>query len=185
MSKRKKIVNNRKKRKAKKRQKVKKTKKIDRLFVFGVGALMVLFFLFLKFSYKGNITESELITIKGKLNSDLIQKSTGGTKKTYYWVFSIKNQPIEFSIGGSTKWSFDSNSFKRLESKKSDITVKVDKKTYEKADTKIGIKYLATNNKKYFDLNDYNKNKETDMRFSYFFLILGIGALIYGFKMKI
>jgi len=183
VSKRKRIKNNRKK------GRIKKTEKSDKPFVIGFGIFMLLFFLWAQFSNNGDINESELFIIKGKLNSELIQESTGGTQKTYYWVFSIKDQPIDFSIGGVAKWSFDSELFEKIESNQSDITVKVVKKEYaelvKKSNRKkIGIKYLSSNNRKYFDLKDYNENNKTDHKFSYLFLISGIGVLIYGWKMK-
>ena len=183
MSKRKGIKNNRKKRK------VKLMKISDKPYVIGSGIFMLLFFLWTQFSNNGDINESELITIKGKLNSELIHKSTGGAQKTHYWVFSIKNQPINFSIGGYAKTNFDSKTFKKIESKESNITIKVDKTFYNKiiqnsSKKEIGVKYLFSNNHEYFDLNDYNKNKKTDMKVSYLFLILGIGAIIFGLRMK-
>ena len=84
MSKRKKIRNNRKKRYKK------EVKKSDKPFVIGFGKFMILIFLWSQFSNNGDINESELLTINGKLNSDLIQESSGGTQKTYYWTFLMK-----------------------------------------------------------------------------------------------
>ncbi|WCC44033.1 hypothetical protein PJW08_09465 [Tenacibaculum finnmarkense] len=85
--------------------------------------------------------------------------------------------------------SFDSKIFKKTESNQSEITVKVDKEFYEKSiknskNKTVGVKYLASKNRKYFNLKDYNKNKETDMKLSYIFLIIGIGGIIYGLIMK-
>ncbi|WP_139959507.1 hypothetical protein [Flavicella sediminum] len=183
MSKRKNIRNNRKKRN------IKEIKKSDKPFVIGFGIFMILFFLWGQFSNNGNISESELLTITGKLNSELIRESSGGTQKTYFWTFLMKNQPVKFSIGGIAKVGFDSKLFKKTETNQSEITVKVDREFYAKSikDSKgktVGIKYLATKNRKYFDLKDYNENKKTDMKFSYIFLIIGIGGIIYALGMK-
>lgn len=183
MRKRKKIGNNRKKRKKK------EIKKSDKPFVIGFGIFMILIFLWSQFSNNGDISESELLTINGKLNSELIQESSGGTQKTYFWTFLIKNQPVKFSIGGIAKVGFDSKLFKKTETNQSEITVKVDREIYEKSikdsrNKAVGIKYLASKNRKYFDLKDYNENKKTDIKFSYIFLIIGIGGIIYGLGMK-
>lgn len=183
MSKRKNIRNNRKK------KNIKEIKKSDKTFVFGFGIFMILIFIWGQFTNTGDISESELLTLNGKLNSELIQESSGGTQKTYFWTFLLKNQPLKFSIGGIAKVGFDSKLFKKTETNQSEITVKVDREFYKKSikDSKnktIGIKYLATNNRKYFDLKDYNENKKTDMNFSYIFLIIGIVGIIYAFRMK-
>ncbi|MDO6812593.1 hypothetical protein [Tenacibaculum soleae] len=182
MSKRKNIRNNRKK------KNVKEIKKSDKPFVFGFGIFMILFFLLGQFTNSGDINESELLTISGKLNSELIQESTGRTRKIYFWTFLIKNQPIKFSIGGYAKPSFDSKLFKKTETNQSEVTVKVDREFYEKSiknsKNEVGIKYLASKNRKYFDLKNYNQNRKTDIKFSYIFLIIGIGGIIYGLRMK-
>ncbi len=182
MSKRKRLQNKRKKRKDK------KTKKSDKPFVIGFGIIMVLFFLCSLFANNNDINESELLTLSGKLNSELIQESTGGTQKTYFWTFLIKNQPIKFSIGGYAKPSFDSKLFKKTETNQSELTVKVDREFYENSiknsKNKVGIKYLASKNRKYFDSKDYNQNRKTDKKFSYIFLIIGIGGIVYGLVMK-
>ncbi|MCD8448065.1 hypothetical protein [Tenacibaculum finnmarkense] len=183
MSKRKRIQNN------KKKKKNKITKKSDKPFVIGDGIFMVLFFLWIQFSNSGDINESELLTISGNLNSELIKESTGGARQTYFWTFLIENQPVKFSISNYAKMSFDSKIFKKTESNQSEITVKVDKEFYEKSiknskNKTVGVKYLASKNRKYFNLKDYNKNKETDMKLSYIFLIIGIGGIIYGLIMK-
>ena len=96
---------------------------------------------------------------------------------------------MKFSIGGIAKVGFDSKLFKKTETNQSEITVKVDREFYEKSiknsrNKAVGIKYLVSKNRKYFDLKDYNENKKTDMKFSYIFLIIGIGGIIYGLGMK-
>lgn len=183
MSKRKRIRIN------KKKQERKKGKKSDRPFIIGFGVFMCLIFLWGQFSINEEISESELLTINGKLNSLLKQESSGGTQKTYFWTFLLKNQPVKFSIGGIAKVNFESELFKNTETSQSQITLKVNEKTYEKAIKKskskaVGIKYLSSNHRKYFDLKDYNKNRESEMEFSYIFLIVGIGGIIYGLRMK-
>ena len=183
MSNRNKSRNNRKKRKEK------EVEKSDKPFVIGFGIFMIIVFLWSQFSNNGDISESELLTINGKLNSELIQESSGGTQKTYFWTFLIKNQPVKFSIGGIAKVDFDSKLFKEKETNQSEITVKVDREFYEKSikdsrNKTVGIKYLASKNREYFDLKKYNENKKTDMKFSYIFLIIGIGGIVYGLGMK-
>ena len=183
MSKRNKIRNNRKKRKNK------EIKKSDKPFVIGFGIFMIIVFLWSQFSNNGDINQSELLTINGKLNSELIQESSGGTQKTYFWTFLIKNQPVKFSIGGIAKVNFESELFKNTETTLSEITLKVNKKNYEKSikeskNKTLGIKYLSSNNRKYFDLKDYNENRKSEMKFSFIFLIVGIGGIIYGLGMK-
>ena len=183
MSKIKRIRNN------KKKQQRKEGKKSDRPFVIGFGIFMCLIFLWAQFSNNGEISESELLTINGKLNSELTQEYSGGTQKTYFWTFLLENQPVKFSIGGIAKVNFESELFKNTETNQSEITIKVNEKTYEKAikeskSKAVGIKYLTSNHRKYFDLKDYNKNRESEMEFSYIFLIIGIGGIIYGLGMK-
>ena len=146
MSNRNKSRNNRKKRKEK------EVKKSDKPFVIGFGIFMIIVFLWSQFSNNGDISESELLTINGKLNSELIQESSGGTQKTYFWTFLIKNQPVKFSIGGIAKVDFDSKLFKEKETNQSEITVKVDREFYEKSikdsrNKTVGIKYLASKRK--------------------------------------
>ena len=183
------MSNRNKSRSNRKKRKEKKVKKSDKPFVIGFGIFMIIVFLWSQFSNNGNINQSELLTINGKLNSELIQESSGGTLKTYFWTFLIKNQPVKFSIGGIAKVNFESELFKNTETNQSEITIKVHKKTYEKVikeskNKAVAIKYLSSNNRKYFDLKDYNENRKSEMKFSYIFLIVGIGGIIYGLGMK-
>jgi hypothetical protein len=50
----------------------------------GFGFILLICFYWFQFSNNEVLQESELITIKGKLNSQLEQKSHGGKQKTYY-----------------------------------------------------------------------------------------------------
>jgi|TARA_B110000240_G_C13244752_1_gene344778 hypothetical protein len=176
VSKRKRIGNNRKKR---------NNKEIEtpiKPFIIGFGIIAILIFLWVQFSYKGDINESELIDVSGKLNSELIKKYSGGRK---FWIFLIKDEPIKFSICGN----FNSKLFKSTETNESEITVKINKEIYEKSvkelqNKTVEIKSLSSNNIKYFDLKDYNEAKKSELENSYLFLIIGIGGIIYGLVMK-
>lgn len=155
-------------------------------FVIGFGIIMVLLFFWGQFSNIGNIKESELIEIKGKLNSELIKKYSAGAK---FWIFFLKDQPVKFSIDGIAKGIFNSKIFKSKETNESEITVKINKEKYEKSikeskNKTIEIKYLSSNNGIYFDLNDFNEGRKAEKKFSYLFLILGIGGITYGLGMK-
>ena len=176
MSKRKIIRNNRKKRNNK------KIKTSNKPFVIGFGVIMILLFFWGQYSYSGNINESELIEIKGKLNSELIKEYR---MKAKTWVFSIKDEPIKFLVYKK----FNSKLFQSTETNESEITVKINKEVYEKTvkDSRsktIEIKYLSSNNRIYFDLEDYNEGRKSEIKISYLFLVIGIGGIIYSLGMK-
>ena len=170
-----------------------KKKNSDWYYVVGAGILLICFFCWTWFAGRKEIKESELVTISGLLDSELIRESTGGSSKTYYWTLRLKEHPVIFTIGAHGYSIFNSSLFKEQETANSYITVKVNKDSYDHAKksfisddklNEVGIKSLKTTKRNYFNLEELNAERKSDHKYSYIFLIVGLVFSGLGLRMK-
>ena len=183
MSRRKDSRNNRK------RSTKKRIKKSNKPYVIGWGVIFILFFIIGKISY-APINESELMTVEGDLSSKLIQESSGGTQKKYFWTFTLKDQPVRFSVQSYAYDLIDVDLFQKTESKASKIKVQVNANYYKtilanpKKYSKVYVVALTSSKRHYFSVYDYKNAYEEDQKFLYVFLFIGVISFIFGLSMK-
>ena len=130
------------------------------------------------------------MTIEGDLSSKLVHEFSGGTQKTYFWTFTLKDQPVRFSVQSYAYDLFDAGLFQKTESKASKIKAQVNTNYYKKISanpkkySKIYVVGLASNTRRYFSVSDYKNTYEEQQIFLYVFLFIGIISFISGLYMK-